>query len=257
MKWFKHNADANRDAKLEKVLMRFGAEGYALYWLCLELIAAPIDRSNITFELDHDAEILAFRLRMDSLKVEEIMNFFVSLGLFEMDLTTHRITCMKLAANLENSIIKNPELQRIQLLIKEKSEDVPDNPGQSGTNSDNCGQIRSDTDTDTDQDQNTLVDSKRYAPICPHEKIINLYHQILPQLPKVRSWTPTRKQHLQARWREYPDMEDWISFFELVKKSPFLMGEILNGNRPPFRASLDWLIKPENFAKTIEGKYHE
>jgi hypothetical protein len=117
LKWFKHDTDANRDPKLEKVLMKFGAEGYALYWLCLELIAAPIDKHNINFDLEHDAEILAHRLRMDSVHVEEMMRYMVELALFEIDTTTQRITCLKLANRIENSIVKNAELKEIQKLI--------------------------------------------------------------------------------------------------------------------------------------------
>ncbi|KKK90227.1 hypothetical protein LCGC14_2725180, partial [marine sediment metagenome] len=135
MKWFKHDTDANRDPKLEKVLMRYGAEGYALYWLCIELIAAPIDKHNITFELEHDAEILAHRLKMDSANVEEIMTFMVNQELFEIDATTRRVSCLKIANRIENSIIKNPELKQIQKLIE-------DDPGQSRTIPDNSGKAR-------------------------------------------------------------------------------------------------------------------
>lgn len=141
MKWFKHDSDANRDPKLEKVLMKYGAEGYALYWLCIELIAAPIDKHNITFELEHDAEILAHRLKMDSVKVEEIMRYMVDLNLFELDPTSKRVTCLKLAHRIENSIIKNPQLKQIQELINS-------DPGQSGTIRENLGQTRLDTDID-------------------------------------------------------------------------------------------------------------
>lgn len=146
MKWFKHDADANRDSKLEKVLMKYGAEGYALYWLCLELIAAPIDKHNLTFELEHDAEILAYRLKMDSKRVEEIMRYFVNLQLFEISSTTRRITCLKLANRLENSIVKNPQLKQIQHLI------VTENPGQLRKFLDNSGKVRPDIDIDTDID---------------------------------------------------------------------------------------------------------
>ena len=135
MKWFKHDTDANRDPKLEKILMRYGAEGYALYWLCIELIAAPIDKSNINFELEHDAEILAHRLKMDSKRVEEIMLHMTNIGLFEIDATTQRITCLKLAERIENSIVKNPEIKRIQHLMA-------DDPGQSRTIPDNSGKVR-------------------------------------------------------------------------------------------------------------------
>ena len=150
MKWFKHDADANRDPKLEKVLMKYGAEGYALYWLCIELIVHAIDRRNITFELEHDCEILAHRLRMDSVRVEEILRCMVDLGLFEVNPSTQFITCMKIATRLENSIVKSPELKQIQALItgqEMKSGKISDDPGTVGTD-----KKRLDIDVDIEQE---------------------------------------------------------------------------------------------------------
>ncbi len=118
MKWFKHDSDANRDSKLEKVLMRYGAEGYALYWLCLELIAGQISASKLSFELEHDSEILAYRLKLDSAKVEEMMRYMVDLDLFEIEETTQRITCLKIAERIENSVVRNSELAAIQKRLK-------------------------------------------------------------------------------------------------------------------------------------------
>lgn len=139
MKWFKHDTDSNRDGKLEKVLMRYGAEGYALYWLCLELIAGKIDKQNINFELEHDSEILAYRLRLDSTKVEEMMRYMVSLGLFEIDTTTQRITCLKLATRIENSTVKSPYLLEIQRKLK--SEEISDDPGLSENIPEDSGKL--------------------------------------------------------------------------------------------------------------------
>jgi len=133
VKWFKHDSCANRDEKLEKVLLKYGADGYALYWLCLELIADRIDAANVQFELKHDAETLGARLKIDTLRVEEIMKFFIKIELFECE--NARITCLKLAERIENSIVKSIEVKKIQ-------EKIRDNPGKSGKNPDNSGQRR-------------------------------------------------------------------------------------------------------------------
>lgn len=111
MQWFKHQSNAHNDAKLEKVLMKYGAEGYALYWYCIELIAGKVSGSNITFELEHDSEILGFRLKVDSIRVEEIMKYMISLGLFEN--TDDRITCFKLAATLDERWTRSEELKKV------------------------------------------------------------------------------------------------------------------------------------------------
>jgi hypothetical protein len=145
---------ANRDAKLEKVLLKYGSDGYSLYWLCLELIADRIDSTHIDFELEHDAETLGYRLHIDTLRVEEIMRYFVSLELFEND--QNRITCLKLAARLENSIVKSPELKIIQNRIKERK--IPDDPGKSRIIPENSGQIRLDQiRLDSEKNKNFII----------------------------------------------------------------------------------------------------
>jgi len=95
---------------------------------------------------------------------------------------------------------------------------------------------------------------------CPHEQIIELYHRVLPELPQVAKWTPTRKGYLQARWREdkrHQSIEYWERFFTFVHESDFLCGRAKPkpGDRP-FLADLEWLITQGNFVKIIERKYH-
>lgn len=95
---------------------------------------------------------------------------------------------------------------------------------------------------------------------CPHEKIISLYHAILPTCPQVKIWTEKRRQYLQARWRDAKDhqrIDYWERFFKYVAESDFLTGNAQsNQNRNPFVASLEWLVTQGNFVKVIEGKYH-
>lgn len=121
MKWFKHDTSALSDAKIEKVIMKYGIEGYGLYFACLEIIAGNLSNENITFELEHDAEILAYKFKIDSNKIEEMMKYFVNLGLFSINEINGRITCVKLANRVDSSLIKNPQLLRIKKGIQEDS----------------------------------------------------------------------------------------------------------------------------------------
>ena len=103
-------------------------------------------------------------------------------------------------------------------------------------------------------------------PPCPHQAIIDIYHQTLPELPKVISWNKTREAHLKQRWRElFTEFEcksteealDWFKndFFQFIKNSKFLTGRTQSKDRRPFLADLEWVIKPTNFTKIIERKY--
>ena len=111
MKWFKHDSNAHRDAKLKRLIMAYGMEGYGLYWYCLEEIANQVSTEKYTFELEHDAEIIAFDSGMSVTKVEEIMKKMVDLNLFQS--SNGIVTCLKLAKRIDQSMTGNRQMRKI------------------------------------------------------------------------------------------------------------------------------------------------
>ena len=99
MKWFKHDSDASNDAKLKKLRLKYGATGYGIYWYCLELIARNVEKHNLTFELEHDSELIADDFKLSSDLVQHIMNFMVELELFEN--VDGIISCLKMASRTD------------------------------------------------------------------------------------------------------------------------------------------------------------
>lgn len=99
MKWFKHDSDAGSDAKLRKLRLKYGAQGYGIYWYCLELIARNVDKNNLTFELEHDADLIADDFKLSAELVQEMMTYMVNLGLFEN--VNGIITCLKMASRTD------------------------------------------------------------------------------------------------------------------------------------------------------------
>lgn len=92
------------------------------------------------------------------------------------------------------------------------------------------------------------------APLAvPFEKIKSDYNALAAELglPACRVLTPQRKVNIAARFREHPEPESWENFWLYVRDQPFLYGK----NDRGWRASLEWLMKPSNFAKVIEEYY--
>lgn len=110
MRWFKHEADARNSLKLRKVRRKYGADGYAIYWFCLEAIAYEVDKDNLTFELKEDAETIGFELSIQEKRVEEIMLYMIEIGLFESSRNT--ITCLKLAERLDKTMTNSPKMRK-------------------------------------------------------------------------------------------------------------------------------------------------
>jgi hypothetical protein len=88
---------------------------------------------------------------------------------------------------------------------------------------------------------------------CPHQKIIDLYHTILPELAQVKVWTPKRQEWLRARWKEDQARQNlgwWKAYFLKIKSSAFLTGNVTN-----FKVDLEWVVNQSNMVKILEGKY--
>ncbi len=111
----------------------------------------------------------------------------------------------------------------------------------------------------------TFVDRSRIdapEPIenCPYREIVSLYHELLPMCPQVITMTKARKGYLRQRWlerKEHQDLEYWREYFGFVASSQFLTGQKTGRDgKPPFVANLEWLVRPTNFVKVIEGNYH-
>jgi hypothetical protein len=87
-----------------------------------------------------------------------------------------------------------------------------------------------------------------------------MYHELLPANPRIKSWTGARQANLRTRWREdekRQSLDYWRRFFSHVAASPFLTGQIEGQGGRAFLPGLDWLVKPDNFAKVIENRYHD
>lgn len=116
-------------------------------------------------------------------------------------------------------------------------------------------------EADTEAEKKTTYAGLQPAPKlpnCPKDEIVNLYHEFLPMCPRVQKWTDARERLLRARWREHPALDLWKQYFAIVKRSKFLTGKAnSHGERRPFLADFEWLIKPGNFVKVLEGRYDD
>lgn len=134
----------------------------------------------------------------------------------------------------------------------------------NGSTNDEPNQSHSHSQNQKDQNLTSSDEevAKPAVPPCPHVEIIGLYHELLPmgRQVNVELWNGSREASLKARWREAArrqNLDWWKRFFSYIAQSEFLTGRTnpVQG-RKPFEISLDWILKPTNFAKIIEGAYN-
>jgi hypothetical protein len=83
------------------------------------------------------------------------------------------------------------------------------------------------------------------------QEIVDLYNSICVALPKVQRITETRKHQIINRFDENPDIEIFKKVFNAVNSSDFLSQK----TDRKFSCGFDWIIKPSNFIKILEGNY--
>lgn len=81
------------------------------------------------------------------------------------------------------------------------------------------------------------------------DTIVSKFNQICISLPKVVKLTDSRKKTINARLNEH-SIEDIETVFRKAEASDFLTGKKTN-----WSADFDWLMKPNNFVKVLEGNY--
>ena len=103
------------------------------------------------------------------------------------------------------------------------------------------------------------------VPNMPIQALQDSYHELCPSMSRVRIMTNMRQKHARARWTEVCvkdkateaealDFFRW--YFKRAESSDFLTGR-RGGKDRAWRADFEWLMTAGNFAKVIEGKYHE
>ena len=200
MNWFKHDASATQDAKLKKLIIRHGAVGYAIYFHCLELIAGDVSETNITFELEHDSEIIAENLHIKGTAeksgiaiVEEIMRTIIDLELFQE--TGGRVFCYKLLKRLDLSMTSNPQFRALIAQAKAGNHDS------IMTHHDSIMRA-SKQEEQEEQEKHT-----QEARACPDNFLKNVYEawmnqEALPRLPAFLGFSLSEQaRRAMAAWR--------------------------------------------------------
>jgi len=190
MKWYKHDANANCDAKLRHVRLKYGMEGYGLYWYCLELIAQNVERHNLSFELEHDAEIISADAGIHFELVQEMMVFMVDLGLFER--SDGVITCLKLASRSDEYTQK---LLRNAPNVPTVSRQCPDKVPPNRLEQNKTKETRKETTT---------------APAVPKEPPeFQAFKEAFPKRAGTQPWTKALKA-IRARLKEGSQWSDFL-----------------------------------------------
>jgi len=240
MKWFKHDTDANMDAKLQEVMLDYGLEGYGLYWYCIELIAQRVSGNNLTFELEHDCRIIARNTGSTPQKVEQMMKSFIKLGLLDVD--NGHVFCLKLASRCDDFTAKAVRRNGIKSVINQS---VGVSPSLSDF-------------VPLEEEEEVRKRSKKIDKNKDlYQLIVDEFNSKLSELGEVKVLSDKRKAWIKGSIKQmentdndFSEIETWVKYFSYISNVDFLMGR-----KTDFTASFDFLVNKNNLLKVVEGNY--
>jgi len=113
MQYFKHMTGMRNDSKIKRVINKYGIEGYGIYCIIIESIVENITTENPLPELSETCEDLAEFYNGNTAKINEIVNFMINQGLFELNEINGRVICSKVYKFLEQSQTRSEEIKRL------------------------------------------------------------------------------------------------------------------------------------------------
>ncbi|MCK5601541.1 DUF4373 domain-containing protein [Candidatus Pacearchaeota archaeon] len=123
MRWFKHMTSARDNEDLSELLENYGAEGYGVWWIILELIAAQMDKSD-KCSARYSFKKWAKSCQVSTKKFQKVTSFLSEL---------EQISIKECENNTDFLIIKCVKLLKFRDEYSKKSRQTPDKlPPESG-----------------------------------------------------------------------------------------------------------------------------
>lgn len=97
-------------------------------------------------------------------------------------------------------------------------------------------------------------------PEAPFREIVSAWNELCPKLRPVQGAAPGRSQAIVIFWEWIGrDLEAVRDFFARVGRSRLLNGErhSRKSDRKPFPTSFDWVLKPDNAVRIVEGEFDD
>jgi predicted phage replisome organizer len=248
VRWIKITTTMFDDEKIKVIQKMPEGANILLIWIKLLTLAGKCNASGYIYlaeNIPYTDEMLSIIFDMQLVIVRLALNTFSQFQMIEINgCNMIRIINWDKHQNIEG-LDKIREQTRLRnQKYREKQKLLPN----VTVTSHDATDIDKEKELDIEKENNTYVSS---AEPTPYKQIQDLFNSTCITLPKIKEIKGNRKKALSSRWKEEPDIEYWKELFKSVQESDFLTGRCGSWNG----CSFDWIIKPANMQKIVEGNY--
>ena len=254
--WLKLKEDFFRQKEIKKLRKIAGGDTYTIIYLKMQLLSLQNEgvlkyegveeniAEQIALEIDEDVDNVQITLSflMANKLIEEISKTDFFLVKANDCIGKEVDSAARVRAYRER---KKQEEKRIE---EEKNKSLQCNGDVTKSNTEIDIEKEKDKDIDKDIDKDT-INSISSTEV---QQIINTWNSLGLQNIKFIKNNTNRYKMLNARIKEY-GIDTFLQAINNIRNSSFLKGQ----NNRNWTITFDWLIKPNNFIKVLEGNYDD
>ena len=251
--WLKLQRDFFKRHDVRIVESMPNGKDYILFYL--KLLCESIDhegRLRFSQAIPYDDQMLAAITNTNIDIVRSAVKVFMELHLMEiLDDKTFYMTELENMVGSETKWAQKKRDYRRTLKGQDK-DNVPQLSDKSKSKRKSKNNISSYTNVPEDICSASPSSSKKSTKV-PYKEILDMYYELCPNMSKVRpvnKYTDEIKRNVKARYSEYT-LEDFRTVLTKAEASDFLN----NRSDVTFQASFDWLMRPKNFSKALNGNF--
>ena len=256
IKWIKLMVDMFDHRKIKQIESMPDADSVLIIWIKLMCLAGQINNDGLivlTREVAYTDEMLAAEFDRPLNTVRLALSIFTKFGMIEI---VNDIYCISNWEKYQN--IEGMDKIREQNRIRKQNQRVRDRQKALTAGVSEQSHVTSRDSHATEEDKNKKeeeeleLDNRDYLVKVPYQKIVDLWNRTTTTLPKVKALSNTRRIAIKRIWTETENsLEQIEKVFQQVQDSDFLTGR--NGSWS--MCGFDWVLKPANWQKVIEGNY--
>ena len=256
VKWIKICTDIFDDEKITLIESMPDADGIIVIWFKLLCLAGKQNNGGVFVmndKLAYTDEMLATIFRRSVNTVRLALNVFEQFGMVEIVNNVVTIPNWEKHQSLDAYERKKAyDRERIARIRAENKSNIEQNSFMSYDKKRhvaNCRTIEEDKEEDIEKDKDKDKEGEKKEK-C--QKIVDIFNSLCPSFPKVKFLSDSMKSGISKILEEFPE-SDISTAFQKCEKSSFLKGN----NPRKWKASFDWIIKPQNLSKILNGNYDD
>lgn len=255
VKWIKITTNMFEDEKIDFIESLPEADAILIIWIKLLTLAGKCNAGGyilLTENIPYTEEMLAHKFRRPLNTVKLAFNTFKKLEMITIDNNAIYLPNWEKHQNVDGleKIRKQTRLrvekyrEKQKLLLGNVTSNVTVTQGNA---------IDIDKDIDIDIEYNNILPNGSTSEQSPDpvKEIISFYNLHRNRMPEAKTLSKARKGYIHARLDNY-GIDAVKEVILKAESSNFLNG---CGSKGWIAPGIDWLMRPENFPKVLEGKY--